>query len=88
MAVRVELSPDLEAALESQARASHMTTDRYLTVILERALERYQRRAAELLGRHLDSMESGIPPETTSEEMENALEEALAQVRPRRSWQP
>jgi hypothetical protein len=87
MAVTVELSPEKEAALASQARAAHMPTERYLAEIVERALEIHQRRAAEMLGRHLDSMASDISPETTSGEMEAALDEALGQVRPQRRWQ-
>src|SRR5438128_2540828 len=77
MAVTVELSPEKEAALASQARAAHMPPERYLAEIVERALEIQQRRAAETLGRHLDSMAATISPETTADEMEAALEEAL-----------
>ena len=87
MAVIVELSPEKEALLASQARTVHMPTERYLAEIVERALDIYQRRAAEMLEHHLDSMASTIPPEITSAEMESALEEALAHVRPRRAWQ-
>ena len=86
MAVIVELSPEKEAILASQARTAQMPTGRYLAEIVERALEIYQRRAAEMLERHLDAMASGISPEVTSDEMESALEEALAHVRPQRSW--
>jgi hypothetical protein len=50
-------------------------------------LEIHQRRSAEMLSTHLDTMASSISPVTTSDEMEAALEEALAHVRPQRSWQ-
>ena len=86
MAVTVELSPEKEAALASQARAAHMPPERYLAEIVERVLEIHQRRSAEMLSTHLDTMASSISPVTTSDEMEAALEEALAHVRPQRSW--
>jgi hypothetical protein len=86
MAVVVELSPEKEAALASQARAAHMPTGEYLAVIVERALESHQSKSAEMLGRQLDVMASAIPPDTTSEEMESALEDALDHVRPQRHW--
>lgn len=38
------------------------------------------------LERHLDYMASKMMPETTPEETEAALAEALAQVRPKRNW--
>jgi len=88
MAVTVELSPEKEAALASQARAAHMPTERYLAEIVERALDNHRRKAAAMLGQHLDSMAAGISPETTSAEMEAALEEALAHARPQRLWRP
>jgi hypothetical protein len=50
--------------------------------------ERQHRRDAENLGKHLDYMASQVAPETTPEEMEAALQEALTHVRPHRSWQP
>ena len=65
-----------------------MPAERYLAHIVERALERQHRQNAESLGKHLDYMASRVAPETTGEEMESALQEALAHVRPRRSWQP
>jgi hypothetical protein len=88
MNVTIDLSEPNAAALESQARAAGMPTERYLAQIVERALERQHRQAVEKLGQHLDYMASLVRPETTPEEMEVALEEALAHVRPRRSWQP
>lgn len=88
MNVTIDLSDEKAAALASQARAARMPTERYLAYIVERALERQHSRAAEQLGQHLDIMASQIRPETTAEQMEAALEEALASVRPRRSWQP
>jgi uncharacterized membrane protein YccC len=82
MNVTIDLSEQNAVALESQARAAHMPTERYLAHIVERALERQHRRPAENLEQHLDYMASQVPPKTTPEEMEAALEEALAHVRP------
>jgi hypothetical protein len=42
----------------------------------------------ENLDRHLDYMASQVPREATAQELEAALDDALAHVRPPRSWQP
>ena len=86
MSVILDLPKDVEAALASQARAARMPTERYVAHIVERALELRRRRAAQDLELHLDSMASQVAPETKPEEMEAALEEALAAVRPQRNW--
>lgn len=86
MSVILELPKDVEAALASQARAARMPTERYVAHIVERALELRRRHAAQNLEQHLDSMASHVAAETTPEEMEAALEEALTDVRPRRRW--
>ncbi|MFN0101451.1 MAG: hypothetical protein ACKV2U_05095 [Bryobacteraceae bacterium] len=86
MNVTIDLSDDNAAALASQARAAQMPTERYLAHIVERALQRRHRRAVVQLERHLDEMASQTRLETTLEEMEAALEEALTNVRPRRIW--
>ena len=88
MNVTIDLSEQNAVALESQARAAHMPIERYLAYIIERALERRHGRAAENLKQHLDNMASQVPLETTAEEMEGAIEEALEHVRPHRNWQP
>jgi hypothetical protein len=88
MNLTIDLSEHNASALEAQARAAHMPAERYLSHIVERALERQHRRDAENLGRHLDYMASQVGSQTTTEEMEAALQEALSHVRPRRSWQP
>jgi len=88
MNLTIDLSEQNAAALEAQARAARMPAERYLAHIVARALERQHRRDAENLGKHLDTMASQVALETTSEEMEAALQEALAHVRPHRSWQP
>ena len=88
MNMTIDLSEQFAAALEAQARAAHMPAERYLAHIVTRALERRHRRDAENLGQHLDHMASQVTPDTTPEEMEAALEDALAQVRPLRRWQP
>ncbi len=87
MNLTIILSEQNAAALEAQAHAARMPAERYLAHIVERALSRQRRRDAENLGKHLDYMASQIAPETTTEEMEAALQEALAHVRPQRSWQ-
>jgi hypothetical protein len=64
-----------------------MPVEPYLAYIVARALERQHRRDAENLGKHLDYMASQVAPGTTTEEMEAAaLQEALAHVRPHRTW--
>jgi hypothetical protein len=65
-----------------------MPAERYLADIVARALVRQHRRDAENLRKHLDDMASQVAPDTTAEEMEAALQDALTQVRPRRSWRP
>jgi len=88
MHLTIDLSEQNAAALEAQARAANMPPERYLAQIVAQALERQRGRNAENLGKHLDNMASQVVPETTPEEMEAALQEALMQVRPRRNWQP
>jgi chromosomal replication initiation ATPase DnaA len=88
MNLTIDLSEENAAALEKQARAARMPAERYLAHIVAQALERQRRRDAQNLAQHLDHMASQVAPETTTDEMEAALQEALSQVRPRRSWQP
>jgi hypothetical protein len=88
MNLTIDMSEQNAAALEAQARAARMPAERYLAHIVACALERQHLRDAENLEQHLDSMASQVAPETTTEEMEAALQEALTHVRPRRSWQP
>ena len=73
----LDLPKDVEAALEYQARAAHMPTERYVAHTVERALELRRRHAAEDLKRHLEHMASQVAPTTMPEEMEAALEEAF-----------
>jgi hypothetical protein len=87
MNLTIDLSEQSAAALESQARAARMPAERYLAEIVTRALERQHRRDAENLEKQLDNMASQVVPETTMEEMESALQEALTYVRPHRNWQ-
>jgi len=88
MNLTIDLSEQDAAALEAQARAARMSAERYLAHIIARALEHQHRRDAENLAQHLDCMASQVVPETTTEQMEAALQEALTHVRPHRSWQP
>ena len=86
MNLTIDLSEQDAAVLEAQARAARMPAEHYLVCIVERALARQHQRDAENLARHLDYMASQVAPETTAEEMEAAIQEALTQVRPYRSW--
>jgi hypothetical protein len=88
MNLTIDLSEQKAAALEAQARAMNMPTERYLAQIVERALDSQHHRDAAALEQHLDCMAATVLPDTTSEEMETALAEALAHVRPQRNWRP
>jgi hypothetical protein len=88
MNLTIDLSEQNAAALEAQARAARMSAQLYLAQIVARALERQHRVDAENLAKHLDYMASQVAKETTVEEMESALQEALAHARPQRNWQP
>jgi len=86
MNLTIDIPEQKAAALEAQARAAHMQTEDYLVRVVEWALDTRRRFDAESLGRHLDYMASKVAPETTPEEMEAALAEALEHARPRRNW--
>ena len=86
MSLTIDLPEELEAALAFQARAAHMDTEHYLAQIVERALKRQRQRAPKNLRQNLDTVAAQVLPETTSEEMEAALDAALAEVRPHRNW--
>jgi hypothetical protein len=88
MNLTIDLSEQNAAALEAQARADRIPAERYLADIVARALERQHRRDAENLRKHLDYVASQVAPDTTAEEMEAALQDALTQVRPHRNWRP
>ena len=53
---------------------------------LERAVDNRRRMAAEQLCQHLGVMADSIAPVTTSQQMEAAIDDALAAVRPHRGW--
>lgn len=86
MSMILELPEDIEATLAFQARAAQMPTEQYLAKMLERAVENRRRMAGEQLSRHLNAMADSVRPDTTSEQMEAAFDEALAAVRPHRGW--
>lgn len=88
MSLTIELPEQSVAVLEAQARAAGMPPDRYLSQIVTHALELQHRKDVENLEKHLDYMASQVAPETTAEEMESALEEALTHVRLHRHWRP
>lgn len=77
----------MEAALYAQARAVHMPTEDYLVRLMERALQRRQAQSSANLQNIIDQMATQVVPGATAEELEAALDAALAEVRPRRSWQ-
>jgi len=85
--ITIDLSDKDAAVLASQARAARMAPERYLSHIIASALERQRNRAAYDLARHIETMGSQVRPETTTEEMEATLEEALAAIRPGRIWE-
>lgn len=87
MSLTITLSEEKEAALNAQARAVRMPTEDYLARLIESALQRRQAQSSANLQNVIDRMASQVVPGTTAEEMEAALKAALAEVRPRRSWQ-
>jgi hypothetical protein len=88
MNLTIDLPDHNAAELEAQARAARMPADRYLALIIVHSLESWHRNKVHELEKHLDDMASQVVPETTAEEMEAALQEALDHVRPQRTWQP
>jgi hypothetical protein len=86
--VTIDLSDKDAAVLAVLARTARMSPEGFLSHIISSALERQKSRTAEQLAHHLDMMAAQIRLDTTSEDMEAALEEALAAARPRRDWQP
>ncbi len=88
MNLTIDLSEQNAAVLEAQARAARMPAKDYLSNIVATALEGQRRRNVDNLRQQLDHMAAKVAPETTAEEMEEALHEALAQVRPQRAWEP
>jgi predicted RNA-binding protein len=84
MDVTIGLSEQNAAELEAQARAAHMSPDRYLAEVVAHALESQHRCKVRKLEEHLDVMAAHVVPGTTTDEMEAALEEALTEVRSQR----
>jgi hypothetical protein len=84
MSLAITLSEEMEAALNAQARAVHMPTEDYLARLIESALQRRQSQSSANLQQAIDQMATHITPGTTAEEMEAALDAALAEIRPRR----
>jgi hypothetical protein len=78
MNLTIDLSEQDAAVLEAQARAARVPAEHYLARIVERALARQHQRDAENLRKHLDYMASQVAPDTPTEEMEAALQEALS----------
>jgi hypothetical protein len=87
MYLTIDLSDQNTAELEAAAREARMPADRYLAKIVALALETRHRNRVQKLEEHLDYMESQVVPGATADEMESALQEALAHVRQRRTWQ-
>jgi len=95
MSLTIELAPEEQQALEAKARARGVSPEEYARKVLRRSLllsgrvfpapeGEERRRAAERLMQQLDAMAEKVTPETTAAEMEAAIDEALAHVRPRR----
>jgi hypothetical protein len=72
--------------LEAAAREADMPADRYLARIVAHALETRHRSKVQKLEQHLDYMASQVIPDATADELEAAIQEALTQVRQRRTW--
>jgi hypothetical protein len=87
MNLTIDLSDQNAAELEAAAREARMPADRYLAQIVAHALETLHRSKIQRLQEHLDFMGAQVVPGTTADEMEAALQEALAHVRQHRSWQ-
>ena len=66
--------------------ASLTPTEQYLAKMVERAVENRRRMAAEQLRQHLGVMADSLAPDTTSQQMEAAFDDAFSAVRPRRVW--
>jgi hypothetical protein len=86
VSITIDLSERNAAELEAAAREADMPADRYLAKIVAHALETRHRGKVQKLEEHLDYMASQVNPDTTPDEMEAAIQEALAQVRQRRAW--
>ena len=88
MSITIDLSEQNAAELEAAAREARMPADRYLEKVVAQALESRHRRKVRELEEHLDTMASQVVPGATADEMEAALQEALAHVRQQRGPQP
>ena len=83
MKLTVDVSERDATILEGEARAANMPVDQYLQRLIAKALKQ---KAVANLERHLDYMAAQVHPDTTTEQMEAALDEALLHVRPERRW--
>jgi hypothetical protein len=97
MSLTIDLQPEEEQALKAKALARGVSPEDYARQILRRTLilsgritlapqGEDRRLAAERLMRHLNTMTEKVTPGTTSAEMEAAIDEALAEIRPRPEW--
>ena len=95
MTLKIDLRPEEEQALAAKAQERGVSPEDYARQVLRRTLRLTgrvfpapegveRRRAADRLMRHLDAMAEKVTPQTTPAEMEAAIDEALAQVRPPR----
>jgi hypothetical protein len=93
----IHLSPEEEEALTAKARARDVSLEEYAHELLRRNLLRAgsaapapegeeRRQAADQLMQHLDSMAAKVAPETTQEDLESAIDEALREAGTRRHW--
>ena len=99
MSLVIDLSPEEEGALAARAHARGVSPERYARHLLRRNLllggrllpgpeGKERQRAAERLSRHIGDMAGKIAPDTSSEEMDAAIDEALTRAGTRREWAP
>jgi hypothetical protein len=86
MSITIDLSEQHVAELEAAAREARLPSEVYLAKIVSQALENHHRSKVQKLEEHLDYMATQVVPGTTADEMEAALEEALAHARQHRNW--
>jgi hypothetical protein len=86
MSITIDLSEQNAVELEAAAREARMPADRYLAKIVAQALESRHRSKVQKLEDHLEYMASQVVPGTTADDMEEALREALTDVRQHRTW--
>ncbi|MBS1835835.1 MAG: hypothetical protein JST65_24170 [Acidobacteria bacterium] len=80
----MDLPPEVEETLSGKARAANVPVERYTIDLVTRALA--ADRNADEMETFLNQMARNAPIQGSEEELEAAIEEALAAVRPKRIW--